>query len=568
MRQPYPVPPHPIDPRCTHAQLIKTATTNLPLFNNLITTYSRSNLISDASRLFNQIQSPNVVTYTAMISAQSNHIASLHRFISMLRHPIIPNQRTLASLFKTCASLMAVSFGLQLHGFTLKNALSKLPFTGSALVNFYSKCGVPRDALKVFDEIPERDEVCYAAVIVGLAQNNEATKALCVFSDMKVKNVESTVESVSGAIRAAAELAAFEQCRIIHGHSVVAGFEGSIVVGTSLVDGYGKAGIVTDARRVFDEMLMNVNVFGWNAMMAAYAQQGDMNSVVELFNGMKQKGVRADEYSFLAILTACGNAGLVIDAEQWLRRMSQEYGVEPGLEHYTCVIGALSRAGELADAKLLSMNMPFEPDAAVWRALLSASAVHGDTKMALEMGETLLNINSQDDSAYAILANVLAAAKSWDDVAGVRKLMKDRRVRKEIGRSWVEVRGEVHEFFAGDKRHKRTVEIYNKLEEIMDAIGKLGYKEVTSASLHDAGVEEKKKALWYHSEKLAVAFGVLSDAAPPGKALRIVKNLRICKDCHEAFKYMSRVIEREIVVRDFNRYHRFINGDCTCGDYW
>ncbi|KAF9612201.1 hypothetical protein IFM89_038614 [Coptis chinensis] len=337
--------------------------------------------------------------------------------------------------------------------------------------------------------------------------------------------------------RAAAHLAALEQCRIIHAHAFVAGHT-EVVVGTALVDGYGKSGTVSDlARRVFDEMLSNMNIIGWNAIMAAYANKGM-------------------------------NAGLVLEAEKWLNCMISDYEVEPGLEHYTCVVGALARAGRLRDAERLTKTMPFTPDAAVCRLLLSACAIHGETKMASEMAQKLLEKNSQDDSAYVILANVHAASKSWDKVADVRKMMKVGRVRKEIGRSWIEVRGEVHEFFSRDTRHERTKEVYDKLEELMEAIRKLGYKEVSDAMLHNMDVAENSKALWYHSEKLAVAFGVVSGAAPPGKPLRVVKNLRICKDCHEALKYMSIVIEREILVRDVNRYHRFMHGSCTCGDHW
>ncbi|OVA02323.1 Pentatricopeptide repeat [Macleaya cordata] len=562
------LPPKGGDLRCIHAYAIKTASTDRSLFNNLITFYSKSNLLSDAHCLFNQIPSPNVVSWTALISAYSKTTNSLHHFISMLRHPTLPNQRTLASLIKTCASLSSFPFGLQLHSLSLKLSLSYLPFTGSALINFYSKSHQPNDALKVFDKIPERDEVCYAAIIVGLAQNSRSSKALSLFAEMKSSNVGSTMYSISGALRAAAELAALEQCRIIHAHAILTGFDSNLVVGAALIDGYGKSGLVNDAHRIFDGLLPEVNVVGWNSIMAAYAQQGDKNSVIKLFDEMKVRECFPDELSFLAMLTACCNSGSVHEAEKWLNCMKSEHGMDPGLEHYTCLIGAMARAGQLEEAKILALNMPFEPDAAVWRSLLSACAVHGAAKMAWEVGQRLLEHDPFDDSAFVILANVNAAAREWANVAEVRKMMKKRGVRKEGGRSWIEFRGEVHEFLAGDRRHERMDEIYAKLAELMEEIKKLGYKEVVDEMLHEVEAEEKREALWYHSEKLAVAFGVLSGAAPPGKALRVVKNLKICRDCHEAFKYMSVVIDGEIVVRDVNRYHRFVHGSCNCGDYW
>ncbi|XP_021800137.1 pentatricopeptide repeat-containing protein At4g33170-like [Prunus avium] len=563
-----PPPPPNADPRILHARAITAANIDRSLRNNLITLYSKSNLLSYTLRLFHQISSPNVVSWTAVISAHSNTLFALQHFVSMLRHPTFPNQRTFASLFKTCASLPSLSFGLALHSLSLKLGVSAQPFSGSALIHFYSKCCFPVEARKVLDEIPHKDEVCYAAVIVGLAQNSRPVEALSTFADMKCSDVRSTMYSVSGALRAAGELAVLEQCRIIHAHALLTGLDGNVIVGTALVDAYGKSGLVYDARQVFDENLSSMNVVGWNVMLAGYAQQGDTNSMLEIFNAMEAQGLVPDEYSFLAILTSFCNAGLVSETDWWLTRMKVDYGLEPALEHYTCLVGAMGRAGHLEEAERAALTMPLVPDAAVWRSLLSSSAYHKAPDFTRSMAKRLLEIDPHDDSAYVIAANVLSNAGRWDEVAEVRKMMKDRRVQKEGGRSWIEVRGKVHVFFARDRRHERRDEIYAKLVELMELIEKLGYVPVWDEMLHEVGEWEKKEALWYHSEKLAVAFAVVSGAAPPGKSIRIVKNLRICRDCHEAFKYMCRVLEREIIVRDVNRYHRFVNGSCTCGDIW
>lgn len=188
--------------------------------------------------------------------------------------------------------------------------------------------------------------------------------------------------------------------------------------------------------------------------------------------------------------------------------------------------------------------------------------------MAWRIGRRLLELNEHDDSAFALVTNAFAASRRWEEVSELRNLMKQRSVKKEAGRSWIEVKGKVHVFFAEDQEHPLRDEIYAKLAELMEEIGKLGYVPVWKEILHEVGEEEKKEVLWHHSEKLALAFGLMSGAAPPGKALRIVKNLKICRDCHEAFKYIGRLVEREIIVRDVNRYHRFLNGTCSCGDIW
>lgn len=464
---------------------------------------------------------------------------------------------------------MSIPFGLCLHSLSLKLGFSHEPFTGSALVSFYSKIRLPGDVLKVFDDIPGRDEFCYSAAIVGLAQNSWLIDALLLFSDMRCSGIKTTMYSISGALGAVAQLAALEQCTMIHAHAVVTGFDGNVIVGSALIDGYGKAGVISDARRMFDENLPMMNTVGWNMIMSGYSQQGDTSSVMELFRTMEDSGFVPDDYSFLAILSSCCNAGLADAAEKWICKMKSQYGLEPRLEHYTCLISAMARAGRVAEAEKIALVMPFKPDAAVWRSLLMASRYDGCTDTVWRIARQLLELDPNDDSAYVIAANVLFMSGRWDEVAKVRKEMKDCGVRKESGRSWIEARGEVHVFLAGDKRHRRRTEIYMKLMELMEGIEKLGYVPISEEILHEIrGEKEMREALWSHSEKLALAFGLLEGVTPPAKALRIVKNLRICRDCHDAFKYISKSVEREIIVRDVNRYHRFSNGVCTCGGVW
>lgn len=555
------------DPRVLHAVVLKSDGSDRSDFNNLITRYSKSRLFGYAVRVFEQIKSPNVVSWTSLISGHSDTILSLRFFLSMLRCTR-PNQRTLASVFKVCAfSPSAFGFGRSLHAMSVKLCFCDKPFCGSALVVLYSKLKLPDDAKKVFDEMSEREEFCFSAMIVCLARNSRCVEALSVFAEMRRGGLGSTEHSLSAALRSAAGLAALEQCRIIHGHVVVVGFEGEVVVRSSLIDAYGRGGLVFDARRVFDENVDLLNVVGWNSMLSGYAQQGDKTSVVELFQLMESRGFSPDEYSFLAVLTALSNAGLGSECERWVERMRVMYGLEPGLEHYTCLIGAYGRAGRLEEAEMIAIEMPFEPDAAVWRALLSCSAIHGVPDMALKMSKRLLELDSYDDSAYVIAANVLSSSGRWDEVGETRKEMRYRGVKKEGGKSWIEVKGNVHVFLAGDKNHIKADEIYAKLDELMEECEKLGYVPVWNEMVQKVEEGEKKHALWHHSEKLALAFGLVS-GTPPGKAIRIVKNLRICRDCHESFKYISRVVEREIIVRDVNRYHRILNGSCTCGDLW
>ncbi|XP_028104272.1 pentatricopeptide repeat-containing protein At4g33170-like [Camellia sinensis] len=263
----------------------------------------------------------------------------------MLHHPTLSNHHTLATLYKSCSFLISLSFGLQLDTLSLKLSLSFQPFIAFSLINFYSKTQLPNDAGKVFEEIPHKDQVCYGSIIVGLEQNSWLFEALACFANMRSRGIESTMYSVSGALRVAIELVTLEQCRIIHGHMVVTGLDLGTVMGTALVDGYRKCGLVSDAYGVFDELVSEMGIIGWNIMMASYAQQGEWNSVIELFGSIDARGLVPDEYSFLAIHSAFYNAGLIGETKQWLSRMKFNHGLEPLLEYYTCLVGAMGRAG-------------------------------------------------------------------------------------------------------------------------------------------------------------------------------------------------------------------------------
>ncbi|KAL3828296.1 hypothetical protein ACJIZ3_017098 [Penstemon smallii] len=488
----------------------------------------------------------------------------------MLRHPTktLPNAHTFATLLKTCASLPSNSLGPQLQSLSFKLSFSDNRFVRSAFVSLYCKTRDLDSAQKMFNEMSDRDEVCFAAVINGLALNKRPIEALRCFVEMRRQNVSSTFHSVSGVLRAVSNAAILEQCRVVHGHALVTGLDLNVYVGTALIGGYGKCGLVEEARRVFDEFEIGLNLAVWNAMMAGYAQQGRKDDVLELFRSMESRGIEPDEYSFLAILTAFYNAGMAMETEMWLNKMKTRYKLEPRIEHYTCLVGAIGRAGRIEEAERVALTMPYKPDAAVWRVLLTSCGSNANADIGWRMSEKLLEIDSEDDSAYVILANVFASAGRWDEVKKLWKTMREKGVRKEVGRSWVEVRGDVHVFFAGDRRHARKDEIYAKLTYLKEEIEKLGYVPNWDEMLHELEEKEKGDMLWYHSEKLALAFGLLSGVTPLGKPLRIIKNLRICKDCHEVFKYISTVEEKEIIVRDVHRYHRFLNGSCNCGDFW
>nr|XP_016494163.1 PREDICTED: pentatricopeptide repeat-containing protein At4g02750-like [Nicotiana tabacum]XP_016494164.1 PREDICTED: pentatricopeptide repeat-containing protein At4g02750-like [Nicotiana tabacum]XP_016494165.1 PREDICTED: pentatricopeptide repeat-containing protein At4g02750-like [Nicotiana tabacum]XP_016494166.1 PREDICTED: pentatricopeptide repeat-containing protein At4g02750-like [Nicotiana tabacum] len=246
--------------------------------------------------------------------------------------------------------------------------------------------------------------------------------------------------------------------------------------------------------------------------------------------------------------------------------MKDSFAIEPTQEHYACMIDVLGRAGKLNDAIDLVNKMPFEANASVWGALLGAARIHKNVEVGQRAAEMLFNLQPEKSGTHVLLANIYASVGLWGDVAKVRRLMKDSRVKKEPGMSWIEIKDSIFTFIVGDRSHLRNDEIYAKLEELGQLMAKAGYVPMVDTDLHDVERKQKEILLSYHSEKLAVAFGLI--ATPPGAPIRVKKNLRICLDCHTAFKFICKIVSREIIIRDINRFHHFKDGSCSCGDYW
>lgn len=268
----------------------------------------------------------------------------------------------------------------------------------------------------------------------------------------------------------------------------------------------------------------------------------------------------------VGVLSACSHTGLVDRGTEYFYSMNRDYGIIANSKHYTCMVDLLGRAGRLDEAQNLMRKMPFEPDAATWGALLGACRVHGNTELGEKAAEVIFEMEPENSGMYVLLSNLYAASGRWGDVSKMRLKMRDRGVKKVTGYSWLEVQNRIHTFSVGDTLHPDRDRIYAYLEELELKMKLDGYVYSTKLVLHDVGEEEKEHMLRYHSEKLAVAYGILS--VPPGRPIRVIKNLRVCEDCHNAIKHISKIVGRLIILRDNNRFHHFTGGSCSCGDYW
>ncbi|WJZ94051.1 hypothetical protein VitviT2T_012944 [Vitis vinifera] len=554
-----------------HAHMIKTCyEPPVYLRTRLIVLYNKCRCLGDARRVLDEMPERNVVSWTAMISGYSQRgyaSEALHLFVEMLMSGTAPNEFTFATVLTSCTSSSGFQLGRQIHSLVIKTSFESHIFVGSSLLDMYAKAGKICEARRVFDGLPERDVVSCTAIISGYAQLGLDEEALDLFRRLQREGMRSNYVTYASVLTALSGLAALDHGRQVHSHVLRAKLPFYVVLQNSLIDMYSKCGSLTYSRRIFDSMPERT-VISWNAMLVGYSKHGLGREAVELFKLMKEENkVKPDSVTFLAVLSGCSHGGMEDRGlEIFYEMVNQKDGFEPEIEHYGCVVDLFGRAGRVEEAFEFIKKMPFEPTAAIWGSLLGACRVHQNVHIGEFVARRLLEIESENAGNYVILSNLYASAGRWDDVRTVRELMKEKAVIKEPGRSWIELDQTLHTFHASDRSHPRKEEVFAKVRELSIKIKEAGYVPELSCVLYDVDDEQKEKILQGHSEKLALAFGLI--CTPGGTPVRIIKNLRICVDCHNFAKFLSRVYGREVSLRDKNRFHHIVGGTCSCGDYW
>ncbi|XVF17585.1 hypothetical protein REPUB_Repub10bG0136300 [Reevesia pubescens] len=579
-----------------HAALLRHGLHQQPILNfKLQRSYSSQGRLDNSLALFNRTLNPNIFFYTSIINAHVLHGLSqeaLFIYTRMLFEGVQPNEFTFSSILKSSS----LEHGKMLHSQVIKLGFDSDLYVKTGLVDLYArggdigsarlvfermlekslvslttmltcyaKHGELEEARLLFDGMVKKDVVCWNVMIDGYAQHGMPNEALVLFRRMLAAKARPNEITILAVLSACGQLGALESGRWLHSYIENNDIRVNVRVATALIDMYRKCGSLEDARLVFDK-IRDKDVVAWNSMIIGYALHGFSQDALELFNEMCRIGLRPTDITFIGVLGACGHAGLVKEGWSFFNDMKDEYGIEPKIEHYGCMVNLLGRAGRLEEAYELVKNMKIEPDPIFWGALLGACRLHGNLDLGEKIAEFLVGHNLANSGTYILLSNMYAAKGNWEGVARIRTLMKVSGVQKEPGCSSIEVNNRVHEFLAGDLKHPKSKEIYLMLEEMNGWLKAHGYTPQTDIVLHDIGDVQKELSLEVHSEKLALAYGLIS--TQPGTPIKIVKNLRVCSDCHAATKLISKITGRKIVMRDRNRFHHFVNGSCTCGDYW
>ncbi|KAL5547884.1 hypothetical protein UlMin_003115 [Ulmus minor] len=446
--------------RQIHGLTVKSGyDTHVSVGNVLISTYFKCEVIEDANLVFWNMDERNVVSWTTMISINEEEAMSL--FINMRLDGVYPNDVTFIGLIHALSTRNLADKGRNVHGFCIKTGFFSEQNICNSLITMYAKFGSMEDCLKVFKELRYREITSWNSLISGFAQNRMFQEAVQMFllavTELKPNNY--TFGSVLSAIADAEDISLKygQQC---HSYLIKLGLNTDPIMSGALVNMYAKRGSISESQKVFHDSPER-SQFAWTAIISAYAGHGDYESVIKLFREMEKEGVKPDSITFLSVLTACSRKGMLEMGRELFDSMMNNYEIEPSPEHYSCMVDMLGRAGKLDEAEEMMNKIPGQPGLSVLQSLLGACRIYGNVEMAERVADALMALEPAESGPYVLISNMYAEKGEWEKVAKVRRWMRDRKVKKEIGFSWVDVGDSLslHGFSSSDNSHPQSDEI-------------------------------------------------------------------------------------------------------------
>ncbi|KAF3452456.1 hypothetical protein FNV43_RR02889 [Rhamnella rubrinervis] len=527
-------------------------------WNIMISAYLRIGSMKKSLDLFRRMPLKDVASWNAIIDGLMRNgyeRTALELLYEMVKVGPAFNKVTFSVALILASSLLHLELGRQIHGVVLRMGIHNEGFIRSSLIEMYSKCGKTQKALLIFRKEPlvylrtlnttfTSDEsmteiVSWSSLISGYVRNHEYEDALQTFIYMIRDHIWVDKFTVTSIASACANIGTIRLGQQIHAYTQKIGHSIDVHLASTLTDMYSKCGSLTDAWMIF-EQIANPNVVLWTSMISGCALHGQGEKAVELFELMMKEGTKPNEVSFLTVLNACSHAGLLGEGEKYFKLMKEVYGFKPTVDHFTCMVDLFGRAGRLNETKEFIHKNDISHLSSVWKSFLSSCRIHKNIEMGKWVSEKLLHLEPFDEGSYVLLSNMCSTEHRWDEAAKLRSLMQQKGVNKPPGQSWIELKNQVHTFFMGDRSHPQIMEIYSYLDELIGRLKEIGYSADVKQIMQDVEEEQGEVILGYHSEKLAIAYGIISTAS--GTPIRIMKNLRVCTDCHNFVKYTSQLL--------------------------
>ncbi|KAF9594988.1 hypothetical protein IFM89_035761 [Coptis chinensis] len=548
--------------KALHSQIVKhDLLSDSYVISSLIDMYSKCKIPEAAQRIFERVKGKGMVTWAAIIAGYCCNgwfEEALELFQRMQLYSVEVNEYIYTSVLLACLALEDLRKGKEMHCKILRTGYGSNISVVNTLINLYSKLWHPQRALALCSLIPH-GEIIWSFLIEA---------CLRIKDHETIFNLLQMIQRSHGKLDSATVCYIFNFCANScllnvgtqqQAYLTKRGFVSDIITNNSLIKMYSECGMISDAVSAF-RSLPEKNSDSWTAVISANVDHGYPFKAIELFKQMCWRKKLPDSSTLTSILKAYAQMRLVDEAFRLFGSINKLYGIEPSIEHYSCMIEVLGRAGKFKNAQeFIDASIPFDPVPLVWNTLLSASRIHGNMRVAKYAAEKLLDLEKNNLTANVLLEQVLLTEGMWDDASKLKIKYKFSRGNC----SWIEIRNNVHVFTSDQIL---TEDISSKLVEMEIFMEEMGYVADRNHLLHNAEEEGYEGVGLHHTEMKALAFGLLS--LPQGMPIRVFKGVRMCGDCHSAFKFLSAFLNRELVVKDFSNFHHFTSGKCSCKDKW
>lgn len=553
-----------------HCHVIKSGLeTDIMVQTSLIDMYGKCGVVDYAERVFNRIILRNIAASNAMIGAYVLNARFLQLFTCLKNMQEVDKLNldaiTMINLLPSCLQLGALLEGKSIHGHAIRKGFLPHLVLETALVDMYGQCGELKTAEFIFESMTEKSLATWNAMIAAYVQSGQNMEALKLFQELWSEPLTPDAITFASILPAYAEIATLNEGRQIHALVIKFGLTSNTYISNSMVYMYAKCGEVQTARILFDGILCK-DVISWNVIIMAYAIHGMGKISIQLFHEMQEKDIKPDASSFVSLLASCSISGMVDEGWNYFDSMKRDYGIDPGIEHYGCVIDLLGRTRNIEQAKRFIEEMPLVPTARIWGSLLTASKVNNDIVSAEFAARHIASLEHDNTGCYVLLANMYAEARRWQDVLRIRSIMENEGLEKTISCSVVEENGITHRFINHDRSHDEIYKIYDVLDILSKQIGEDIYADSLTKFSPPKLIKKRAKSPANHSVRLAICLALISTTI--GHPVLIRNNTRICEACHNAAKKMSKITRRELIMRDPKLFHHFKDGYCSCGDYW
>uniref|UniRef100_A0ACD5TIE5 Uncharacterized protein n=1 Tax=Avena sativa TaxID=4498 RepID=A0ACD5TIE5_AVESA len=549
-------------------------------WTGLLNGYMEFGLVDKALCVFDRMPEKNFVTYNAVLTgfcqnkegvrvtfAKKAGLRGLGLFRQMLENGLEMSDVTVTGVLNACAIAADRKMSEQVHTFVIKCGCGSTPWIDAALIDMCIKCGRSGDAHLLFEHWCHQESfhIAWNSLLLASFRDGEYEKAFSIFLQMfRSSDIQfideftlTTVLGVCGALGFA------ELGKQMHSFAAKSGLLRACGVGNSIISMYGKCGQLENAENFFEQM-PHRDLVSWNALITAHLLHREGDVILNIWSQMQRLVIKPDSITFLLIISACSytSSDSADTCMELFHCISSTYNIEPAMEHFAAFVYVLGCWGRFDEAEQFIRSMPFKPGALVWRSLLESCNKRSNMTLRRRAMNHLLALQPQDPSTYVLASNLYSESAKWHCSENTRLEMREKGIHKIPARSWTFHDNTVHSFFARDRSHPQSKDIYAGLDVLTIECMKAGYEPDTTFVLHDVEEYQKRHFLMYHSAKLAATYGLLM--AGSGQIVRVVKNIRMCGDCHSFLEHASVATGKEISVRDSSGFHIFRGGICSC----